>query len=201
MSANIFSRGESGWSPQEGGVRHVGSLSDLGRMRLNVPRAKPLPAKQGQNKTLPLNQMANLNQTQPKRTEPNRAGPNPFAIPCPCGLTDQGPQLTQASPLSRVHQVLPRTFGTVSDKLFKSFSFFPVDDPINGFSKFIYCQLWERTTLKSKVRSQIQPYKQIYIHTYVYHSFPRLIIIGNVWQKLLCYATQARQARQELVTK
>lgn len=141
VSANIFSRGESGWSPQEGGVRHVGSLSDLGRMRLNVPRAKPLPGKQGQNKTLPLNQTTNLNQTQPKRTKPNRAGPNPFAIPCPCGLTDQGPQLTQASPLSRVRQVLPRTFGTVSDKLFKSFSFFPVDDPINGFSKFIYCQL------------------------------------------------------------
>lgn len=82
----------------------MGSLSDLGRMRLNVPRAKPLPAKQGQNKTLPLNQMANLNQTKPTRnqTKPNRTDANPFAIPCPCGLTDQGPQLTQASPLSRV---------------------------------------------------------------------------------------------------
>lgn len=144
VSANIFSQGKVGGvvkrMGKKGGVRHVGSLSDLGRMRLNVPRAKPLQAKQGQNKTLPLNQMANLNQTKPTRnqTKPNRTNANPFAIPCPCGLTDQGPQLTQASPLSRVS---PRTFGTVSDKLFKSFSFFPVDDPINGFSKFIYCQL------------------------------------------------------------
>lgn len=38
-------------------------------------------------------------------------------------------------------------------------------------------------------------------HIYVFHSYPRLIIIGNVWQKLLCYAAQARKARQKLVTK
>lgn len=113
----------------------MGSLSDLGRMRLNVPRAKPLPGKQGQNKTLPLNQMANPNQSAPKPnpTEPNRTL---LHIPCPCGLTDQGPQLTDP----RASEC-PELLGLPSDKLFKSFSLFPIDDPINGFSKFIYCQL------------------------------------------------------------
>lgn len=42
---------------------------------------------------------------------------------------------------------------------------------------------------------------QSHTHIYVFHSYPRLIIIGNVWQKLLCYAAQARKARQKLVTK
>lgn len=94
-------------------------------MRLNVPRAKPLPGKQGQNKTLPLNQMANLNQTKPKRTKLKQTEPNPFAIPCPCGLTDQGPQLTQASPLSRVSPSATQNFWdclqTSYSRVFRSF--------------------------------------------------------------------------------
>lgn len=34
---------------------------------------------------------------------------------------------------------------------------------------------------------------QSHSRIYVFHSYPRLIIIGNGWQKLLCYAAQAKK--------
>lgn len=92
---------------------------------------------------------ANQNQTKPKRTKPN-----PFAHSVSMRINGSG---AAADPRATLE--CPELLGLPSDKLFKSFSLFPIDDPINGFSKFIYCQLW-----KWKL-------SHTHIHLYIYISF------------------------------
>lgn len=122
----------------------------------------------------------------------NQTKPNPFAHSLSMRINGSG---AAADPRATLE--CPELLGLPSDKLFKSFSLFPIDDPINGFSKFIYCQLWEWKLSHTHTHT----HSIAYICTYIFLSIPQLIILEKSVVKTFVHPQHKARLEEELVLR